>query len=128
MKLRIQGNSIRLRVSRSELARFVDTGILEETVRFGRDQNAKLTYSLVRSSGSTDVDVMSCEGRVAVLLPADTALTWAETDQVGISADVDLGAPGNLSILVEKDFACLDRSDADNADTFPNPLADTHIC
>jgi len=128
MKLRIQGNSSRLRVSRLELASFSDTGVLEETVRFGRGEKAKLTYLLMRSTDGADVDVMSSDGRVAVLLSAGTALTWAETEQVGISADVDLGAQGTLSILVEKDFACLDRSDADNADTFPNPLADSHVC
>lgn len=27
-----------------------------------------------------------------------------------------------LELILEKDFACLDRSDADNHDTFPNPL------
>jgi hypothetical protein len=28
---------------------------------------------------------------------------------------------GWLKIAVEKDWACLDDSDEDNADTFPNP-------
>ena len=32
----------------------------------------------------------------------------------------DVGGP-SLAIAVEKDFACIDRSDADNTDTFPNP-------
>ena len=27
----------------------------------------------------------------------------------------------SLDLIVEKDFACLDLSDADNEDTFPNP-------
>jgi hypothetical protein len=48
MKLRIQGNSIRLRVSRSELAAFVETGRLEETVYFGPQVETSLTYALVR--------------------------------------------------------------------------------
>jgi len=128
MKLRIQKNSIRLRVSKSDLARFVEKGILEETLCFGREESAKLTYALQRSSGGAEVDVMSSKGRLAVLLPASIALAWAETEQVGISAEVNLGAQGTLSILVEKDFACLDGSDADNADTFPNPLADMQSC
>jgi hypothetical protein len=28
-----------------------------------------------------------------------------------------------LDVLIEKDFACLDRNDADNEGTYPNPLA-----
>jgi hypothetical protein len=31
----------------------------------------------------------------------------------------------SLDLIVEKDFACLDLSDADNEDTFPNPLVGT---
>jgi hypothetical protein len=34
---------------------------------------------------------------------------------------------GKLSILVEKEFACLDRGEAENADAFPNPHA-AHVC
>ena len=34
---------------------------------------------------------------------------------------VDLGSNEGPDIIVEKDFACLDLSDADNHDTFPNP-------
>jgi hypothetical protein len=29
----------------------------------------------------------------------------------------------SLQILIEKDFACIDGTDQENADTFPNPLA-----
>ena len=56
-------------------------------------------------------------------MPAEVARTWADSEQVSIDCDVDLGARGKLSILVEKDFACIDRSAEENADTFPNPLA-----
>jgi hypothetical protein len=33
-----------------------------------------------------------------------------------------------LAVLVEKDFACLDRGDEENADTFPHPHAAVHLC
>jgi len=127
MKLRIQGNSIRLRVTRSELAAFVETGRLEDTVYFGPEVEMSLTYSLVRNDSLGAVAVSSTGNEVAVSLPAATADAWASTDQVGISAEVNLGILGKLSVLVEKDFACLDRRDEDNADTFPNPLV-AHLC
>jgi hypothetical protein len=63
-----------------------------------------------------------------VQVPAEMARNWAETDAVGISGEVDLGVRGVLSVLVEKDFACLDQSAENNEDTFPNPLATTHVC
>ena len=55
-----------------------------------------------------------------IVLPKKEAATWAESNQVGIYASVDLGPHGTLDLIVEKDFACLDLSDADNLDTFPN--------
>jgi hypothetical protein len=62
---------------------------------------------------------------VAVLLPADQVNAWGITDQIGIAEDINLGDLGTLAILIEKDFACLDRSDEANEDTFPNPNAGT---
>jgi|SRR5271154_4034282 len=125
MKLRIQGNSLRLRVSRSDLTRLLETGILEETVYFGREEGTELTYVLARDSSRRVVDVESSPQRVAVILPSEAVRSWSATEQVGISAEVDLGVRGTLSVLVEKDFACLDGGS--DSDTFPNPLA-AHVC
>ena len=127
MKLRIQGNSLRLRLSRSDITRFVQDGLVEQTVYFGREAGAELTYVLSRDNSRQAVDVISLPHRVEVILPGEAAQNWAATDQVGISAEIDLGNRGMLSILIEKDFACLDGSAEDNADTFPNPLA-AHAC
>ena len=38
MKLRIRGNSIRLRLSRTEVAQFAGNGNVEDTVEFGSSQ------------------------------------------------------------------------------------------
>jgi hypothetical protein len=48
---------------------------------------------------------------------------WGVTDQVGIAEDINLGENGSLALLIEKDFACLDGSEAENQDAFPNPNA-----
>jgi hypothetical protein len=65
------------------------------------------------------------ENRVAVLIPADQVNAWGITDQLGIAEDIGLGNLESLALLIEKDFACLDRSEEDNHDTFPNPNART---
>lgn len=127
MKLRIQGNSLRLRISRSDLTLFLETGFLEETAYFGPEAGAELTYALARDNSRQAVEVKSLPHRVEVILPGEAVQGWAATDQVGISAEIDLGVRGRLSVLVEKDFACLDRSAESNADTFPNPLS-VHAC
>jgi hypothetical protein len=121
MKLRINGNSLRLRVSRSEVARLLRSDRLEETVHFAPEANAKLTYALERESSVRAPTVRYTENTVTILIPADQACTWCATDQVGIAGNVSLGSLGSLDLLIEKDFACLDRSDEDNQDTFANP-------
>jgi hypothetical protein len=121
MKLRISGNSIRLRVRRSELERLSAGESIAETVHLGGSKQATLTYTLGTATGSVGVQV-SYEGtQISVLLPKDETSTWAETEQVGIYTTVDIGPYGKLDVIVEKDFACLDLSDAENADTFANP-------
>ena len=127
MKLRIHRNSIRIRLSQSELTRFMADGRLEETIYLGREAGAALTYVLCEDRLRQNIDVEYSDGRVTISLPTAEASRWSSTDQIGISGEIDLGVRGTLSVLIEKDFACLDRSDKENADTFPNPLA-AHAC
>jgi len=120
MKLRISGNSLRLRVSPSEMARLLDAGRIEETITFAPEQNARLTYALEHAVSDQEIYLRYRPQEVCVVLSTGAARKWAEGEQVGISCDIGVGH-GHLSVLVEKDFACLDRKDGDREDTFPNP-------
>jgi hypothetical protein len=62
MKLRIKGNSLRLRVSRSELAHLQAGGRIEETIRFAEAPEAKLTYALESAAQSSPLRVRNYEG------------------------------------------------------------------
>jgi hypothetical protein len=125
MKLRIKGNTLRVRVSRSEVARLLAGDRLEETIHFSPAPVAKFTWALQQQQSLSRPTVRYTENRVAILLPADEAKIWGTTDQVGIAENMDLGNLGSLGLLVEKDFACLDRSEEENEDTYPNPNAGT---
>lgn len=46
MKLRIKGNSLRLRVSRSEVAKLLKGQRVEETIHFAPQSAAPLSYAL----------------------------------------------------------------------------------
>ena len=122
MKLRIKGNTLRLRVSRSELERFLAQNRIEETTHFSPLPEAKLTYALESSPAATSVRYSPQE--VAIVLSTDAVKRWADEGEVGVYDRIDIGPAGILEIAVEKDFACLDRSDEDNRDTFANP----HTC
>jgi hypothetical protein len=124
MKLRIKGNSLRLRVSRSETTRLMQTGRIEETILFGAEDDAKLTYALEHSGATTELSVRYRPLEVAVMLSTEEARRWSNSDQVGFYRDIAIRGEV-LAVLVEKDFACLDGSDADNEDTFENPNIET---
>jgi hypothetical protein len=123
MKLRIKGNSLRLRVSRSELAQFQAEGRIEETIHFTAAPEATLTYALESALRSSPVSVRYGSREVTVILSQDRARIWEAQNEVGVYTTLDMGSAGSLEVVVEKDFACLDRSDEDNSDTFANPLA-----
>jgi len=122
MKLRIQGNSLRLRVSRSELARFQAGERIEETIHFTAAPEATLTYALESALRPSPVTVRYGSREVTVILSKDRARIWSDQSEVGVYTTLDMGPAGSLEVAVEKDFACLDRSDEDNGDTFANPL------
>jgi hypothetical protein len=123
MKLRIKANSLRLRVSRSELARFQAGGRIEETIHFTAAPEATLTYALESALKPSPVTVRYGSREVTVILSQDRARIWGPQSEVGVYTTLDMGPAGSLEIAVEKDFACLDRSDEDNSDTFAHPLA-----
>ena len=118
MKLRIKGNSIRLRLLRSEVERFAAEGRISDAVHFGAQS---LRYSLIASPSTERIRSRFENCEIFIEIPADEACFWAESERVSIAAEQPIGDE-SLSILIEKDFACLDRpNDPDREDAFPNP-------
>lgn len=121
MKLRINGNSLRLRLSRSEVARFGAQGLVEEAVEFGADN--KLIYILAVSPQADNISVAYQNGRIEVWVPRHLAEEFTETDRTGISGEQAAGSGPSLQVLVEKDFKCIHGTERENSDAYPNPLA-----
>ena len=116
MKLRIQGDSIRLRLTVSEVAAVGRGETVRETTHLGAPP---FSYSLVPLADATAVDATFDGGAMRVSLPALIARRWAQTEQVSLH-----GTACAVSVLIEKDFDCLDpREGDDKIDTFPNPKA-----
>jgi hypothetical protein len=123
MKLRLQGSTLRLRVTRSELARLQAGQRIEETVLFPNSSNASLRYTLEVGSHSQPVQVAMLSYQIVVSISEDQLTSWSGEHQVGIYASLPVSEETNLEVAIEKDFACLDLSDRDNQDTFANPMA-----
>jgi hypothetical protein len=125
MKLRLQSNSIRLRLKRGEVAQLAMAGCIEEKIVMGSEPNDIFHYVLESSHAVSKVEAHLRDRGVLVQVPVETVIRWAEGDDVGIEAKLPIGNQGHLQVLIEKDFACLDGTDEQNADTFPNPQAGT---
>jgi len=124
MKLRILGNSMRLRVTRSELQRLQAGETVEECVRFAVAPDASLTYALAVAPSETPVRVQYEPQRVAIILNVDQLRIWSQPEEVGIYTSIENGSAEGLQLVIEKDFACLNQSHPKSADAFPNPNAD----
>jgi hypothetical protein len=120
MKLRIKGNSLRLRIAPSEMTRLLQSGRIEETIQFAAKPTAHLTYALEHDAKATVLTVRSAPQHFTVVAPSADVQHWADSSEVGIYGSIDLGSQ-TLEVSVEKDFACLDKGEVDNSDTFPNP-------
>ena len=121
MKLRICGDSIRLRLKVGEVHRIAAGESLVEVAHL---PGARLTYSLAVSENDSMAATFS-DGELAVTLPKADAEAWARSDEVSLVSELSLPDTGTLSLLVEKDFTCLapghHRDGADDKDTFPHP-------
>jgi hypothetical protein len=123
MKLRIKGNSLRFRLSKSDVARLAQSGEITETVYLGPAPELKLSYALKVSRSQDALSVSYAEQTVTVSLSSEAVGRWAGAEtEVGIYGRFDTGRVP-LELMIEKDFACLDRSEKENEDTFSNPTA-----
>jgi hypothetical protein len=117
MKLRIQGDLLRLRLTQKEVACRHDYGLVECVIRF--PSGRAFGYSVASSPDAPEV-VVDYEGdSIRVVLPRGVATAWAESSQVTIEGSRDLG----VQILVEKDFQCLHKRAERDPEAYPHPLA-----
>jgi len=121
MKLRIKGNSIRLRLGRSEVYRLAMNGAVEEFTIFGSGRGQRLDYEIHAARNETVVRASFDGRRIVVHVPAEMIDGWAASDQVGIYA-MQPTDHGELAVVIEKDFVCIDGDAAESQeDAFPNP-------
>ena len=117
MKLRIEGDLLRLRLTQKEVAFLHDRGLVECVIRFpaGRE----LRYSVAASPDAVDVCADYGDDSIRVVLPRAVAIAWAESSQVTIESPDNSG----VQVLVEKDFQCLHKPAVRDPDAYPHPLA-----
>jgi hypothetical protein len=125
MKLRVKNNSVRLRLTQGELARFNASGQVEEAIEFGVEPHQRFVYRLESSPEIAIMQATIENNRIRIFVPKQQADKWSQTGQVGIEFEQAIGNGKTLRLLIEKDFACLEpRAGDDDKDAFTHPLKD----
>lgn len=120
----MKNNSLRLRLSQGEVARFSETGRIAETIEFGLESSRQLIYELEANNQIKEIQATVENNRITVSVPLRQAEEWTTTETVGLKAAPKIGGEKTLQILIEKDFACLEpRPGEDARDAYPHPEA-----
>lgn len=126
MKLRIRGNSVRLRLGRSEVERASAGEALEQTTRFSPHQTLTTRFE---PADLNQPEASFAANRLLVRWPRQAVRDWATSDEVSLRAEQPLPNEPPLLLLVEKDFACLvPRPEEEETDAYPHPNAGTDRC
>lgn len=122
MKLRIRGNSIRLRLTQSEVEKVGNKDSVEEVTVFPNGKSFAFMVATDENIGNIQADFNN--GKIEIFIPQSLAKNWAVTEQVGLYSE-----HGNIQIAVEKDFKCLTpRAGDEDKDTFPHPKESSYEC
>ena len=95
MKIRIKGNSLRYRLTRTDVDVFSKNGIRKEQTNFGGNI---LTYSL-ECTGTEELYATFRDNKITLYMPYGMAAEFVGTDRVGFEKKTD-----DFYLLVEKDF------------------------
>ena len=119
MKIRIKGNSIRYRLTKTEIENFGRLGWLEEKTEFLNGPSFR--YRLERKTGIETMEASFSGNRICIFVPEKIVKQWTTTEVVGFDHKIKLEEEKDLFLLIEKDFVCLDHTFEDQSDNYPNP-------
>lgn len=120
MKIRIKGNSVRLRLSRSEIEIFGKEGYIEEATEFA---SSTFSYAIQKLFDGSTLDASFTGQKLTVFVPNVLMQEWVNTDVVGFSHHLPIAADKSLFLLIEKDYKCVDADQTeDQSDYYDNPV------
>ena len=125
MKIRIKGDSIRLRLTKKEVDTLVQDGKVSESTQF--TVNNSFTYSII-ASDIEDINAEVNDQSISVYISKNKLVDWDINNVVGFNHTIDNGNQEGLYLLIEKDFKCLTPRERENEeDHYENPLTE-HTC
>jgi hypothetical protein len=126
MKLRIRGNSLRIRLTQPEVRQLSGGTAVEDHCILSPVSRLSVT------ADPWHLDVFSvalADGKLTVHIPQGAITEWAESNQEGLYSSLDNGTSEPLRIAIEKDYSCLSpHADESETEQFPNPDSGKRTC
>lgn len=119
MKIRIKGNTIRFRLTKTEVDRLCKEGYIEEITDFG---DYTFCYAVLKKA-IPNMEATFSENKLTLAISEDKAANWDTNQLVGFEDVMPVDNNKTLQLLLEKDFVCLDERLEDQSDNYPNPKA-----
>lgn len=118
MKLRIKANSVRIRLTKTEVNKLATESYLQEvTVLPGQT----FIYAIKSDDNATALTIAYENNILTMMVPKSFAANWHQNDIVGMDAWMQVNEKEKLYLLLEKDFVCLDETAEDQSDNYENP-------
>ncbi|NNJ88651.1 MAG: hypothetical protein HKP53_04565 [Eudoraea sp.] len=117
MKIRIKGNSIRFRLTKTEVATLCEKGYVEETTYLDPHP---FRYAVQRKNIAS-LEASFKDNTMVLSISNHKLQGWEKNEIVGFETTIPIDANNNLDLLLEKDFVCLDERLEDQSDNYPNP-------
>lgn len=114
MKIRIKGNSIRLRLTKTDVQSLKDNGLVEDKTIVNAQEI--FSYALMTNHEIDKIAASFQNNKITVYLSKEEAKTLTETDEITVQGSQENG----LFLLVEKDLQCLDTTSEDQSDMYQN--------
>ncbi|MCW3059256.1 MAG: hypothetical protein JWQ02_1077 [Capsulimonas sp.] len=124
MKVRIRGNSVRIRLDRLEIAALELGDVVEERTEFGPGPHNTLRCTITARKQAAPLAAEIAANHISMFIRQEDAANLVNTETVGVEGAQEIGDGRSLRLLLEKDFACLqDRPGEDDTNSFENPTA-----
>ncbi|MBT0606723.1 DUF7009 family protein [Aequorivita echinoideorum] len=118
MKIRIRDNSVRLRLTKTDIRNLRDNHLVSSKTEFS--QVEIFEYELRSDTAYTEISAKFKEGKITIQIPLRDAEILTETEEITIRGTQNNGMDSQLSLLIEKDLECIDATDEDQSDMYEN--------
>ncbi len=119
MKIRIKDNSIRLRLTKTDVDELKNKyNVSCKTVISGTEV---FEYTLRIAADIQSISASFSDRKITITLPSAEAKTLTDTNEITVKGWQDNGEEEHLFLLIEKDLQCLDETEEDQGDMYENP-------